>query len=178
MIAEPFCPASGLCWRYAYSKYVEDGNPLPLPSRGEMFRLGYACFAMTNKGGIYAESLAACPKEPNGCPEYSKYLAKQRFNNLRFKGRKQALHRDNISKELRSAIARRDKYTCVYCGRHHNQIDNYGRKVRGVIDHFVPLALHGLSDETNLVFACFECNSAKSDSLWERGCRQGYYDRP
>jgi len=50
------------------------------------------------------------------------------------------------------------------------------RGIRSVIDHFIPLARGGTSEESNLVFCCDPCNKAKSDDIWERKCREGFYE--
>lgn len=65
-----------------------------------------------------------------------------------------------ISKRLRFAILRRDRYTCHYCGARPP-------RVRLVIDHVVPRNHGGTNDQSNLVTACDACNSGKADTMPE-----------
>lgn len=62
-----------------------------------------------------------------------------------------------ISKRLRYEILKRDGYTCRYCG---------GRspKVHLTIGHVVASTLGGGDEPTNLVTACWDCNSGKSST--------------
>jgi 5-methylcytosine-specific restriction endonuclease McrA len=80
-----------------------------------------------------------------------------------------------IPKEWRIRVARDAKFKCCYCGRYQNQRDEIGKKIRMVIDHFIPLAHGGTSNIANLVCSCFECNASKGANIWEKNCRAGYY---
>ncbi|KKK53555.1 hypothetical protein LCGC14_3093620 [marine sediment metagenome] len=51
----------------------------------------------------------------------------------------------------------RDNFACQYCGRTPQD----GVKLE--LDHVFPKSLGGSDDDDNLVTACWECNSAKSD---------------
>lgn len=58
--------------------------------------------------------------------------------------------------KLRFEILKRDKFTCVYCGR--------SAQKDGIIvhvDHVDPVALGGENDPSNLVTACEDCNLGK-----------------
>lgn len=63
-----------------------------------------------------------------------------------------------LSGWTRIRILERDRYTCVYCGRRPPE-------VMLEVDHVVPRVLGGLSDGTNLVTACRECNNGKRAGL-------------
>jgi hypothetical protein len=64
--------------------------------------------------------------------------------------------RKALSKKMRFEVFKRDKFTCQYCGR----------KAPDVIlnaDHLEPVAKGGRTSLLNLITACFDCNSGKSD---------------
>lgn len=63
-----------------------------------------------------------------------------------------------VSKKLRFEVFRRDNFACRYCGR---------SAMAGAVleaDHVKPRARGGSDSATNLVTACEECNSGKSDT--------------
>lgn len=64
--------------------------------------------------------------------------------------------RKGISKRLRFEIFKRDGFTCRYCGRNPPTV------VLNV-DHIMPVSKGGTNDLDNLITACFDCNSGKSD---------------
>lgn len=59
------------------------------------------------------------------------------------------------SKTARFEIFKRDGFTCQYCGAHPPSVVL-------VLDHIVPVAGGGSSDDDNLVTACEECNQGKA----------------
>jgi hypothetical protein len=61
-----------------------------------------------------------------------------------------------VSKTIRFEVFKRDKFTCQYCGRKSPEVILQ-------IEHVVPKSNGGLDDPMNLVAACFDCNSGKSD---------------
>lgn len=64
--------------------------------------------------------------------------------------------RKAISKKARFEVFKRDSFTCQYCGK----------KAPEVIlnaDHIKPVAQGGTNDIVNLITACVDCNSGKSD---------------
>lgn len=64
--------------------------------------------------------------------------------------------RESLSKKIRFEVFKRDKFTCVYCGR----------KAPDVIlevDHIEPVAKGGDNSITNLVTSCIDCNRGKRD---------------
>lgn len=66
--------------------------------------------------------------------------------------------RTAISKRTRFEVFKRDKFTCQYCGRSAPAIVLQ-------VDHIQPCAKDGDSDILNLVTACQDCNTGKSDKL-------------
>jgi hypothetical protein len=54
--------------------------------------------------------------------------------------------------ERRLAIYARDRHACVYCNASGGLL---------TLDHVTPVELGGTHHESNLVTACFGCNSAK-----------------
>lgn len=185
------CEYSARCWRYSYSRRLLDRSYEIPPDRVTMLCDGYATFDMMPKGGLYAEHMPLvrdgqlinlCPAMQNqpltSCPEHQKEarrlasLAKAREHSRQyFDARKRVW----IAPEVRQAVAHRYHYTCVYCHRSHNQLWK-GKKLKGHVDHYIPLALGGNEVEpSNLVFACEDCNQAKGANVWQFGCRIGYY---
>lgn len=57
--------------------------------------------------------------------------------------------------ELRKALCNLYRGLCAYCGRHIG--------MRGTVDHYVPKALGGTNERSNLRWCCFECNRDKAD---------------
>ena len=66
--------------------------------------------------------------------------------------------RESISKRTRFEVFKRDSFSCQYCGQS-------APEVLLVIDHIIPVSKGGKSDILNLITACQECNSGKSDVL-------------
>ncbi len=64
-----------------------------------------------------------------------------------------------IRREKRVAIYLRDGMCCVYCGR---SAPDHG--VLLTLDHILARELGGSNEHTNLVTACFSCNSKKQDA--------------
>lgn len=172
------CPAHTVCWRHAYSVYYLDKWYTEPPTREILFFAGYATVDMMPRGGVFAESLPL-PEKPQGlcpamdhrgnsaCEEFAKWQKlKNRQDKKSFPNK---LPRVPIPQWLRREVAARDHYKCVYCGVAHNTWRG-GEKVRGVVDHFIPLAIGGAQlDPNNLVFACRKCNREKGELVWKRG---------
>jgi len=64
-----------------------------------------------------------------------------------------------ISNKLRIEIFQRDNFTCQYCGK---RVTN-GIKLE--IDHKTPISEGGTDNFNNLLTACNECNSGKSNKI-------------
>src|SRR5262249_21229307 len=56
----------------------------------------------------------------------------------------------------RRNVAKRDHFTCQYCGAQPGVVDV-------TIDHVIPRAQGGQSSWTNCVAACADCNARKAD---------------
>ena len=56
----------------------------------------------------------------------------------------------------------RDRYRCVYCDRHSNELKTREALTR---DHLIPLSRGGLNEWTNVVTACSSCNTRKGNRL-------------
>ena len=67
----------------------------------------------------------------------------------------QTIQRVPVGKRLRFEVLRRDKFTCLYCGKS-------SPNVILEIDHVVPVVDGGTNDLQNLATSCFECNRGKS----------------
>lgn len=178
------CIYSEQCWRYAYSRfYIEkcwQGVP---PERMALFMAGYATSDMMPRGGVFAETMPHVSAEAGGiqglcpclncqglesCGEYRKEewrrASKEKADiraKLRFPDREKRVW---IPRELRRLVCERARWRCEYCG-----INVQHRKC--VVDHQVPLAQGGTTEESNLVFACVHCNRDKGAEVWQRGCR-------
>jgi hypothetical protein len=64
--------------------------------------------------------------------------------------------RRGVDLKCRFEVLKRDDFTCRYCGRRAPAVEIE-------VDHVVPRSMGGTDDLTNLVAACFECNSGKSN---------------
>ena len=62
--------------------------------------------------------------------------------------------------KIRWQVLRRDDFTCQYCGRN---VRDDGVKLE--IDHIFPESKGGKTVFSNLITACKECNSGKSDCI-------------
>jgi 5-methylcytosine-specific restriction endonuclease McrA len=85
--------------------------------------------------------------DQNRCPKHRKANRRRRKE----EGLTGARGSTRQSRKQRAAVLARDK-DCVYCGASAE-----------VVDHYMPKALGGSDGEANLVGACTECNSRKSD---------------
>lgn len=64
--------------------------------------------------------------------------------------------RKSISKKVRFEVFKRDSFTCQYCGKSSPDVILN-------VDHIKPVSKGGDNSILNLVTACFDCNSGKSD---------------
>ena len=64
--------------------------------------------------------------------------------------------RKTITKKLRFEVFKRDSFACQYCGRKAPEVLLH-------VDHIDPVASGGTNELLNLITACFDCNSGKSD---------------
>jgi hypothetical protein len=66
--------------------------------------------------------------------------------------------RKAISKSIRFEVFKRDSFKCQYCGASAPDVLLH-------IDHIQPVVKGGDNDILNLITACIDCNSGKSDKL-------------
>lgn len=66
-----------------------------------------------------------------------------------------------MTSKLRQQIKERDNYTCRYCGNSTHKEPNLLLE----IDHIIPVAKGGCTEENNLQTLCWKCNRQKSDKL-------------
>lgn len=66
-----------------------------------------------------------------------------------------------MTKKLRDYIKKRDNFTCCNCGNSTYAEPNLLLE----IDHIVPVAKGGRTEENNLQTLCWKCNRAKSDKI-------------
>jgi len=64
--------------------------------------------------------------------------------------------RENIPKQIRFEVFKRDSFKCQYCGASAPEVLLH-------IDHIKPVSKGGSNDITNLVTACIKCNLGKSN---------------
>jgi len=180
------CPASKKCWRYAYTVYFDRfGYEVP-PTREVLLFSGVVGPDMlaSEKIGIFANSLPLPGKDSGRCPdvrgcdfgrdchEYQKFLRLTKHQNEWEKRRENQTPRvRNIPDEIRRKVAADAHYKCVYCGKAHGSRGEDGKPVRCVLDHFIPLALGGSNEASNLVFACRRCNQEKGAKIWAKNCK-------
>lgn len=194
------CPYYDKCWRYSYTKYLQDNNTyqnnMPL-TRQSMFVQGYATMEMTQttqnaKGktqfrGLYCENLPQenktnhCPATLNQncetCYEHNKQ--KKKDDHLAESRKKMQdkypnkTRRGSQPAHIKKAVAKRDKYTCYYCCRHNSLLKTLN--IKSHIDHITPLALSGPDIPENMCYTCEICNNDKGAEIWSKGCRENYY---
>lgn len=66
------------------------------------------------------------------------------------------MSRQPVRKSVRFEVFKRDSFTCQYCGAKSPDVVLH-------LDHITPVADGGTNDILNLVTACRDCNSGKSD---------------
>ena len=62
--------------------------------------------------------------------------------------------RKRLTQRIKDSIYSRDKYSCQYCGEKGLEV---------VVDHIKPVSKGGDNEDDNLITACVDCNSKKSD---------------
>jgi len=90
-------------------------------------------------------------------------LAKEAsINDVYNKGLK-AIERGKLSEKMKREIKKRDHYTCQICGA--SQLVNPNLKLH--IDHKIPIARGGKTEESNLWVLCEHCNTSKGKKTVE-----------
>lgn len=81
---------------------------------------------------------------------------------------KELAQRRRISPAQKDAVLRRDGYKCQICGISREYLDEkvpgLGDYLRLEVDHIIPIAQGGKSDESNLQCLCWRCNAAKGST--------------
>lgn len=67
-----------------------------------------------------------------------------------------------MTNKLRQFIKKRDNFTCGFCGNSTHKEPNLLLE----IDHIIPVAKGGLTEENNLQTLCWKCNRNKSDKIF------------
>jgi 5-methylcytosine-specific restriction endonuclease McrA len=143
---------------------------------------GLADAGMMPRKGIFAENFPAhfCGAWTNRCPvlngyryddcqEYKKrkkrddYFANYRAAKLAtgrdMEGRNRRI---NLTAEQKAEIMAKSHYRCVYC---HTPM----KQTKCHFDHFIPLAMGGADEPSNIILACQNCNLKKGSMRWELG---------
>ena len=81
---------------------------------------------------------------------------------------KELAQRRRVSPAQKDAVLRRDGYKCQICGISREYLDEkipgLGDYLRLEVDHIIPIAQGGKSDESNLQYLCWRCNAAKGST--------------
>lgn len=81
---------------------------------------------------------------------------------------KELAQRRRVSPAQKDAVLRRDGYKCQICGISRQYLDEkvlgLGDYLRLEVDHIIPIAQGGKSDESNLQCLCWRCNAAKGST--------------
>ena len=81
---------------------------------------------------------------------------------------KEVAKRRRVSPTQRKAVLERDGYKCQICGISRQYLDDkvpgLGDYLRLEVDHIIPIAQGGKSDESNLQCLCWRCNTAKGST--------------
>lgn len=67
-----------------------------------------------------------------------------------------------IRTEKRLAIYKRDRFTCLICGKHTRD------RMQLSLDHIIPQSKCGSNHQTNLFTCCEHCNKSRKDTPLEQ----------
>ena len=112
-------------------------------------------FAYTSGGGMAQRSFTVPMTEAN-IVELIRVL-ESKLTAKAFAKEQRAL----MTKKLREYIKKRDNFTCCNCGNSTYKEPNLLLE----IDHIIPVAKGGCTEENNLQTLCWKCNRAKSDKI-------------
>jgi 5-methylcytosine-specific restriction endonuclease McrA len=173
---EAICKYSNKCWRLAYTKILKEKKFKndAVPTRLELFQMGYATIEMmqnAGKGGIFCEKFPhiiqgrfanLCPSTigiaSTECQEYKKEQRNEIQRQKRAEQKKN-FKREYIPPDVKIQVFRRDKFKCRYCG-----VSNNTKKCQ--IDHIIPVSRGGTNDIDNLQLACRDCNLKKYNKIY------------
>lgn len=112
-------------------------------------------FAYTSGGGKVGRSFPFPMTEENIVEVIE--LLESKLTSKAFAQEQRAL----MTKKLRDHIKERDNFTCCNCGNSTHVEPNLLLE----IDHIIPVAKGGYTEEKNLQTLCWKCNRAKSDKI-------------
>ena len=112
-------------------------------------------FSYTSGGGMAQRSFTVPMTEENIAELIS--LLQNKLTAQSFAKEQRAL----MTKKLRDSIKLRDNFTCCSCGNSTFAEPNLLLE----IDHIVPIAKGGCTEENNLQTLCWKCNRSKSDKI-------------
>lgn len=151
-----------------YNQYIEDVPSYVIENDEEGFysRLGLATinesvlnieykFVYTSNGGMAQRSFTVPMNEEN-ITELIRQL-ENRLTNEALAKEQRAL----MTTKLRLKIKERDNYTCCQCGNSLAAEPNLLLEV----DHIIPIAKGGLTQEDNLQTLCWKCNRSKGSKI-------------
>lgn len=96
------------------------------------------------------------------CPEYSEYVAAASTPETKTTSNKTTRKKSPFSKMQRFETYHRDNFSCFYCKRHKDELPS---GVSLTLDHKVPYSDGGDDSPSNIVTACSDCNSGKSNKI-------------
>jgi len=151
-----------------YNQYIVNvpNYVMEYDSDGFYSRLGFANitealfaveykFVYTSNGGMAQRSFAVSMTEDT-IAELIKIL-ESKMTASAFAKEQRTL----MTKKLRDYIKNRDDFTCCNCGNSSLKEPNLLLE----IDHIIPIAKGGITEESNLQTLCWKCNRSKSDKL-------------
>lgn len=151
-----------------YQHYLSDVPSYIMEKDADGFykRLGFAVidedaltveykFSYTSGGG-YAQRSFTVPMTEENIVELIKML-ESKLTASAFSKEQRLL----MTKKLREHIKERDNYTCCQCGNSTHIEPNLLLE----IDHILPVAKGGITEESNLQTLCWKCNRTKSDKI-------------
>ena len=155
-------------YKLDYQTYLNDVPDyiMQLDESGFYHRLGFANideevliieykFSYTSNGGMVQRSFSVPMTEEN-VAELIKIL-ESKLTYTAFKKEQRAL----MTKKLRDFIKQRDNFTCCECGNSIYKEPNLLLEV----DHILPIAKGGLTEEENLQTLCWKCNRSKGAKI-------------
>lgn len=155
-------------YKQDYQQYLKDvpDYVLEQDEAGFYSRLGFAYidesvltveykFVYTSGGG-FAQRFFTVPMTEDNILELIALLESKLTASAFSKEQRQLM-----TKKLREYIKNRDNYTCCNCGNSTHLEPNLLLE----IDHIIPIAKGGFTEESNLQTLCWKCNRAKGDKL-------------
>ena len=155
-------------YKKQYEQYIKDvpAHVMQYDEAGFYSRLGFANideealiiqykFSYTSNGGLAQRSFTVPMTED---------VIIELINTLESKLTYSAFAKEQramMTKKLREQIKQRDNYTCCLCGNSTHKEPNLLLE----IDHVVPVARGGCTEESNLQTLCWKCNRSKGSKI-------------